>query len=238
MRAKKLLSSQCKETFLLKPEFMLWHTIEILDVNVERFKLDWLERYNRSPALFLDMPVIIDVSRVVLQEELDLDRVCSILHASHVNPVGVRGLSEEHYGKAKKQGLSLLRAKVNDRKSEDLPGEKKSNHLSGAKVISEPIRSGQRLYVENRDLIILSSVNGGAEVISDGNIHVYGPVRGRVLAGARGNEDARIFCSIFDAELISIAGYYLVKEDMPSELNKAGIIQVRLHNKTLLIEDI
>ncbi len=78
----------------------------------------------------------------------------------------------------------------------------------GALVIDKPLRSGQQVYARGRDLVVLAMVNAGAEVIADGHIHVYAPLRGKAMAGARGNTDARIFALALDAELISIAGVY------------------------------
>ena len=78
----------------------------------------------------------------------------------------------------------------------------------GALVIDKPLRSGQQVYARGRDLVVLSMVNPGAEVIADGHIHVYAPLRGRAIAGARGNADARVFALSMEPELISIAGLY------------------------------
>jgi septum site-determining protein MinC len=81
-----------------------------------------------------------------------------------------------------------------------------------------PVRSGQQVYADNRDLTVLSSVGAGAEVIADGSVHIYGPLRGRALAGAQGNEKARIFCREFHAELVAVAGHYKVLDDIPKDL--------------------
>ena len=81
-----------------------------------------------------------------------------------------------------------------------------------------PVRSGQQVYADNRDLTVLSTVGAGAEVIADGSVHIYGPLRGRALAGAQGNDKARIFCREFHAELVAVAGHYKVLEDIPKEL--------------------
>src|SRR5690606_21957620 len=80
------------------------------------------------------------------------------------------------------------------------------------------VRSGQQVYAENRDLTVLAAVGAGAEVIADGSVHIYGPLRGRALAGAQGNAKARIFCREFHAELVAVAGHYKVLEDIPAEL--------------------
>jgi septum site-determining protein MinC len=83
---------------------------------------------------------------------------------------------------------------------------------TGALVIDKPLRSGQQVYARGRDLVMLAMVNAGAEVIADGHIHVYAPLRGRAIAGARGNADARIFALSMEPELISIAGLYRTGE--------------------------
>ncbi|NLC61297.1 MAG: septum site-determining protein MinC, partial [Gammaproteobacteria bacterium] len=82
-----------------------------------------------------------------------------------------------------------------------------------------PVRSGQQVYADNRDLTVLGAVSPGAEVLADGSIHIYGPLRGRALAGAQGNDKARIFCRAFHAELVAVAGQYKVLEDIPRELH-------------------
>ncbi len=86
-----------------------------------------------------------------------------------------------------------------------------------------PVRSGQQIYADNRDLTVLTTVGAGAEVIADGSVHIYGPLRGRALAGAQGNEQARIFCREFHAELVAIAGHYKVLEDIPQELRGKAV---------------
>jgi len=99
---------------------------------------------------------------------------------------------------------------------------------TGTLVIDRPLRSGQQVYARGGDLVILAAVNPGAEVIADGNIHVYAPLRGRALAGARGNAQARILTTVFAAELVSIAGIYRTFEDgVPAKLANQPV-QVRL----------
>jgi septum site-determining protein MinC len=80
------------------------------------------------------------------------------------------------------------------------------------------VRSGQRLYARHRDLVVTAAVGAGAEVMADGCVHVYGALRGRALAGARGDLSARVFCHEFHAELVSIAGVFRVFETIPAEL--------------------
>jgi septum site-determining protein MinC len=105
-------------------------------------------------------------------------------------------------------------------------------------VLSQPLRSGQIVYAdEGRDAVALSAVNQGAELIADGNIHVYSSLRGRALAGARGNDQARIFCQRLEAELISIAGVYVSADEVPADkLGKA--VQISLRDGSLVISEL
>jgi septum site-determining protein MinC len=100
-----------------------------------------------------------------------------------------------------------------------------------------PVRSGQQVYADNRDLTVLATVGAGAEVIADGSIHIYGALRGRALAGAQGNPRARIFCREFHAELVAVAGHYKVLEDIPKEL-RGKAVQVWLDGDSLRIEQL
>jgi septum site-determining protein MinC len=82
-------------------------------------------------------------------------------------------------------------------------------------TVRHPVRGGQVVYARTGDLVVLSSVNPGAQVIAEGHIHIYGPLRGRALAGASGNPDARIFCQSLSAELVSVGGEYLMADEIP-----------------------
>lgn len=109
-------------------------------------------------------------------------------------------------------------------------------HVDGVTAfVDRPVRSGQRIYFPGGDLIVLAAVSSGAELMADGNIHVYAPMRGRVLAGLKGNTKARIFCQDLRAELISVAGHYRVSDSIPPEL-KGQRVQVFLDNEVLRIE--
>jgi septum site-determining protein MinC len=102
-------------------------------------------------------------------------------------------------------------------------------------VVDKPLRSGQRIYAKG-DLVVLGLVSYGAEVIAEGNIHIYAPLRGRALAGVQGNHDARIFCTCLEPELISIAGIYRTTENpLPADvLGKP--VQIWLEEEKLMIE--
>jgi len=102
-------------------------------------------------------------------------------------------------------------------------------------VIKGPLRSGQRVYARNSDLIVMGVVSRGAEVIADGNIHIYGPLRGKAMAGARGDVAARIFTTGFDAELVAIAGIYrVIDTKLSPELHQKPVV-IQLEKDALLI---
>jgi septum site-determining protein MinC len=103
-------------------------------------------------------------------------------------------------------------------------------------VITQPIRSGQRVYSQG-DLIVLAQVSSGTEIMAEGNIHVYATLRGRALAGVQGDTKARIFCSDLQAELISIAGIYKVSEDLNDSVRNKPV-QIYLKDNSLIIKDI
>jgi septum site-determining protein MinC len=103
-------------------------------------------------------------------------------------------------------------------------------------VIDKPVRAGQRIYAQNSDLIILSMVSTGAEVLADGNIHIYNTFRGRALAGAKGDKNARLFIHKMEGELVSIAGTYLTFEhDLPDSL-RGKVLCIYLNDDRLVIE--
>jgi len=160
-----------------------------------------------------------------------------------VMPVAARGGSEAQMKAAREAGLAAAEeAKVlplpvakpdriadqvrNDNRALDKPAPEAAP--VSALVIDKPLRSGQQVYARGRDLVVLSMVNPGAEVIADGHIHVYAPLRGKAIAGARGNTEARILSLCLEPELLSIAGVYRTSEvPLPADL-LAKPTQVRL----------
>lgn len=102
-------------------------------------------------------------------------------------------------------------------------------------LVTRPVRSGQRVYAAGGDLSVIAPVSSGAELMADGNIHVYGPLRGRAMAGMQGDAKARIFCQDLQAELISVAGHYRVSENIPEDLRGVPV-QIYLDQKVLRIE--
>jgi septum site-determining protein MinC len=103
-------------------------------------------------------------------------------------------------------------------------------------IINKPVRTGQRIYADGANLVVLGVVNAGAELIADGDIHIYAPLRGRAIAGAQGNENARIFMQSLEAELISIAGCFKVFENGIPENLRGKPVQVHLDRSDLIIQ--
>lgn len=106
----------------------------------------------------------------------------------------------------------------------------------GTVVVDKPLRSGQQVYARGADLVVMAVVSFGAEVIADGNIHVYAPLRGRAIAGARGNTEARIFSTCLEPQLVSIAGIYRTTETALPDSVAGKPAQVRLDGEKLIIE--
>jgi septum site-determining protein MinC len=103
-----------------------------------------------------------------------------------------------------------------------------------ARLVTAPVRSGTQIYARGTDLVVTAAVSPGAELVADGNIHVYGVLRGRALAGASGDASARIFCARLEAELVSIAGRYLVSEQLPAE-HRGAAVQIALNDDMLTV---
>jgi septum site-determining protein MinC len=156
-------------------------------------------------------------------------------------PVAVRGGGEEQMKAAVLKGLAVAnelrviapRPATPDQVRGDSPRTDKPAAAAvaaagSALIVDKPLRSGQQVYARGRDLVVMSMVNPGAEVIADGHIHVYAPLRGKAIAGAKGNTEARIIATSLEAELLSIAGVYRTSEvPLPPEV-RGRAAQVRL----------
>ncbi len=179
---------------------------------------------------------LLELSQLVDVPDADWRRVKQVLKTHGLNVIGVRGGSEQlRYGAAF-AGLPTYpaceRSTAMPAPPPVAPPPEPPAPLPPAaaatRYIDRPLRSGQQVYSRGGDLVVLAAVNAGAEVIADGNIHIYAPLHGRALAGASGSAAARIFCTRFDAELVSVAGLYRTFDGgVPADL--AGRpVQVRL----------
>jgi len=208
-----------------------------------------------SPDFFEQEPVVIDLSQLgdaYSAAALDFMALRALLARHQTQPVAVRGGSDAQHAAARAAGLSVAAMPVAPapRAAAPAPAPTEAANetpqivrevpvpASGTLVIDKPLRSGQQVYARGGDVIVLEVVNFGAEVIADGHIHVYAPLRGKAIAGARGNTEARIFSTCMEAQLVAIAGIYRTSEvDLPS--NVAGkCAQVRLDDQKLVFDAI
>ncbi len=224
--------------FQLKGSLLTLTVLELLRADTSSIQAQLLSLVKQTPDLFKRMPVIIDLNKIAESvNPLDFQSIKTLLQEHGLVPVGVRGGNLAQQQVASEAGFAVL----NNTRGEktDLPSQKTGQETSlggqsGAKIVAQTVRSGQQIYAKNSDLIILASVSPGAEVLSDGNIHIYGALRGRALAGVNGNKEARIFCQKLEGELVSIAGHYWVNEDI-APLPGGQTIQIYLENDRLHI---
>lgn len=193
-------------------------------------------RLSETPQFFRNMAVIVDFSALgQMRDGLDLSGLIRLLRDKGLMPVGIQGGNEFHERLAPKLYLGVFPESRQAMGKTGSPGPSQQPLEHDAMVVDKPVRSGQQVYAKGRDLIVLAPVGPGAEVIADGNVHVYAPLRGRALAGVMGFEGARIFCKELRAELVSVAGLYRVSEDLPQDVQGASV-QIRLAGRQLLIE--
>lgn len=190
-----------------------------------------------SPDFFDHDALVIDFSQLGSETPLqDIVPLLKTLRTCNLVPVAVRGASPLWVNAALEVGLVEAPQEVRRTAPVAPPATKKpadqdvksETKFLGTMVVDKPLRSGQKVYAKGADLILLAMVNQGAEVVADGNIHVYAPLRGRAMAGARGNTKARIFALGMEPELISIAGVYRTSENpLPAEV-RGRAAQIRL----------
>jgi septum site-determining protein MinC len=204
------------------------------------------EKIRLAPDFFKNSPVIIDLKELTKQSlELDIAVVTELAKKHGLLPIGIRGGSTQQNKEALTLRIPVYSS--NNRATANQKPAQTTSDVSPPKdpviipqptttVITQPIRSGQRLYAHG-DLVILAQVSAGAEILAEGNIHIYGSLRGRALAGVQGNTEARIFCSNLQAELISIAGNYKISEDLNKTVyNKP--VHIYLKDYTLVIKEL
>lgn len=210
------------------------------------------ERFRDTPGLFDNDPLVLDLSPLRgLDTVPDFAALLPRLRAHHLVPIAVQGGSDAQTAAARAAGLvealdaatqpavalpvtsTVVEVRELVREVEVI---KQVPTAAPTMVIDKPLRSGQRVYARGTDLVVLAAVSFGAEVIADGNIHVYAPLRGRAIAGARGDTTARIFTTCLDPQLVAIAGIYRTSEtELPANLaGKAA--QVRLEGERIVLE--
>ena len=200
-------------------------------------------RFGDIPDFFDQDPLVIDLSPLEASGDggavIDFAALITLLGSYQLVPIAFKGGSPAQGAAALQAGLVPVpdahlvntrpaAAPVPLRPAEQKPAPAPAAAPLGALVIEKPLRSGQQVYARGRDLVVMAMVNAGAEVIADGHIHVYAPLRGKAMAGARGNTDARIFSLALEAELLSIAGVYRTSENPLPASVQGKPTQVRL----------
>jgi len=213
------------------------------DKNIDLINQSLYKKIQECPKFFKNAPIIVNVSG--LCNTADWKKIKEIIISHGFLVVGVSGCTETNPLKKTiiDSGLPILseRKKINSDLISNFyidtkKNTKKSiiNKIEKTHIIDIPVRSGQKIYAKHADLVVINNVSAGAELVADGNIHIYGTVRGRVLAGADGDTTRKIFCTELFAELVSISGEYWLLDQIPSEfIGKSA--QIYLKNKFLTI---
>ena len=237
------LAGRAPATFEIKSANLPLVALLLKSTNLTALADDLAARFGDIPDFFENDALVVDLSPLLGAGDVDFAGLVKLLRDHRLMPVAVKGGSEGQMRAAFQAGLAkgedvvevaardaLTAALRQEQREQDTPVAPVLQHVvsQSALVIDKPLRSGQQVYARGRDVVVLSMVNAGAEVIADGHIHVYAPLRGKAIAGARGNAEARIFSTCMEPELISIAGVYRTSEvPFPaSVLGKAT--QVRL----------
>lgn len=249
MTSKAVSLEQCGE--------LKFGQVGIANLRVQNFDISTLcaemqERVDRAPKLFKNAAVILDFSALPQCPSPDLTRqlIDGLRHAG-VHPIAIAYGTPAIEALAEQVRLPILakfRAAYEQQTAvaadyqeakpvkAEKPAEVSAPAAEPGLVQTQPLRSGQQVYAANRDLTVCAMVGAGAEAIADGSIHIYGPLRGRALAGASGNSQARIFCREFNAELVAIAGTYKVLDEVPKKLLGKAVV-IWLEKDQLRIEE-
>lgn len=242
-----VLSASAPTSFEIKSAHLPLVALLLKSADLARLGEEMKQRYGDIPDFFDHDPLLVDLSPLQAGEAahspVDFPALVTLLRQFRLEPVAVRGGNDAQTAAAELAGLMPANDATVQRSAAastpaphalaqaQTPAEPEPVAppvAPGAMVIDKPLRSGQQVYARGRDLVVMAMVNPGAEVIADGHIHVYAPLRGKAIAGARGNTEARIFALSMDPELISIAGIYRTSDNpLPAQvLGKPA--QVRL----------
>lgn len=224
------------QAFKLKGRLYTFTVMHLLDLDRLLFEQQLSEVIAQAPRLFDRTPIVLDCSAID-GEQLDLQSLCQHMREQGLIPVAVQGGGPLLETLAQCQGLAVL----NTSSTQDRPVVEKQQEPAApivvetikTKLLTTPVRSGQQVVSKGGDLVITAAVSHGAELLADGNIHVYGALRGRALAGIAGDKQARIFCQSLEAELVSIAGFYRLRDAIEPI---SGACQIFLQDDHIQIE--
>ena len=227
------MSSASIPGFEIKSADLALVALLLRTANVEAIAQVLKNQLAETPDFFDQDPLLIDLtdlSEEHAQQDIDFPYLVQILREHALVPLAIKGGSDVQRAAAFAAGLVDANDARIRRLSIEMPVETKAEPIAatqtpvvpafaGAVVLDRTLRSGQQFYAKGKDLVVLSMVNAGAEVIADGDIHIYSTLRGKAIAGARGKTDARIFAYAMEPELISIAGVYRTSENrLPADV--------------------
>jgi septum site-determining protein MinC len=221
------LAGRAPATFEIKSANLPLVSLLVKSTDLAAMAEELKTRFGEVPEFFDNDPLVLDLSPLGGQGEIDFGELLHLLRGYRVMPVAVRGGGEEQMQQAVLKGLAVaneLRVIQTPAAAAQGRGDNAEARVPepvpmSALVIDKPLRSGQQVYARGRDLVVMQMVNPGAEVIADGHIHVYAPLRGKAIAGAKGNTEARIFSMAMEPQLVSIAGIYRTSEvPLPAEV--------------------
>jgi septum site-determining protein MinC len=206
------------------------------------FEFELAGQIQRSPRFFLNAPVVLDLRGAEeFTQETEFVEARRVLRHHTLTLIGVQNAAPAQLEAAAAAGLASFApnatqpARPRPAEPAAAPSSPATSAAAKSRLVTQPVRSGTQIYARGTDLVVTAPVSPGAEVMADGNIHVYAALRGRALAGANGDAEARIFCSRLEAELVSIAGRYLVSDQIPPELRGLAV-QIALVDDRLTIE--
>ncbi len=237
-------SSSLKTALEFKSTSLTVPVLLLADNDLLHIDLQLQEKVAQAPDFFKNSPLLIDFQKLTAQNlAVSVVEVINVVRNQGFMPIGIRSGTEHQNIEALAINLPIhsthgQNTPLTDKKPAvklPVPDVPVNQELEN-KLISHPVRSGQRVYAKG-DLIVTATVSVGAEIMAEGNIHVYGSLRGRALAGVLGNTESRIFCSDLQAELISIAGTYQLRDDL-SNYPSHKPVQISLENQKLIIKEI
>ena len=198
----------------LKGSSFTLSVLHITSADIKQVRQQLQEKVAQAPEFFRAAPLVINIEK--LPEVPDFAALSAAVRELELIPVGVSGiLDDQGRAAARAAGLAVMTTGKVPASPQSPPAALLNQ--PGTRVHRGPVRSGQQIYAQNGSLVVLGAVSNGAEVIADDSIHVYGALRGRAVAGAKGNEHARIYCQQLMPELVSVAGHYQLSDGLQGE---------------------
>ncbi|WP_341520812.1 septum site-determining protein MinC [Pseudomonas sp. G.S.17] len=231
--------------FQLKGSMLAITVLELARNNLEALDRQLAAKVAQAPNFFSNTPLVLALDKLPADGgPVDLPGLMRICRQHGLRTLAIRANRIEDIAAAIAIDLPVLPPSgARERPLDPAEGEAAKPKIEKppeptirpTRVVTLPVRGGQQIYAQGSDLIVIGPVSPGAELLADGNIHVYGPMRGRALAGIKGDTKARIFCQQLGAELISIAGQYKVSEDLRRDPLWGAAVQVSLSGDVLNI---